>query len=194
MVSDAVLWKVVCPDFIGPVPGTENRLSELLLGFVPLVILQLLQSFLKYLKCLSFVLDLGALVLVGNEDTCGEMRDPYRAVGCVDVLAPGALGAVRVHAQIFLLNNNIIKNPNRCHDNGRRARMNPPIFLALRDSYDFMRPGLKLQCSVHMRPLYQHGRALVPLVLRILANLSFLNRPVALMRERPIHLIEVLRE
>src|SRR5579859_7395249 len=46
------------------------------------------------------VLDLGALVLAGDDDAARDVRDPDRRLGLVDVLAAGAAGAVGVDPDV----------------------------------------------------------------------------------------------
>src|SRR5215211_8705388 len=49
------------------------------------------------------VLMLAALVLALGDDARGEVRDPYRRVGLVDVLAAGPRGPVGVHLEVFFV-------------------------------------------------------------------------------------------
>ena len=50
---------------------------------------------------------LRALILAGDHEARGQMRDAHRAVGHVDMLPAGARGAVRVHPQVVVTDANV---------------------------------------------------------------------------------------
>ena len=76
-------------------------LGRQLLG--PLSLLQLQQAGAKQAHGRRLVLRLGALVLALDDDPGRHVGDPHRRVGLVDVLPAGARGAVRVDAQVLLV-------------------------------------------------------------------------------------------
>jgi hypothetical protein len=61
------------------------------------------------------VLQLGALVLAGDDDAGGEVGDAHRGVGGVHALTTGARGAVDVDPQVLLVDVDVVAG----RDDGR---------------------------------------------------------------------------
>jgi hypothetical protein len=54
----------------------------------------------QYFQRLRLVAVLATTVLALGHDACGKVRDTHGRVGFVDVLPPGAAGAIGVNAQV----------------------------------------------------------------------------------------------
>src|SRR3989338_7967263 len=102
-----VLYHAVGVEDVGTnlaAPG--NLLLGLMKGlhsFLLLFQLKLVQPGAQDLHRHRLVFVLGALVLAGNHNIRGQMGDAHGRVGLVDTLPAGATGAVRVYAQLRLV-------------------------------------------------------------------------------------------
>src|SRR5260370_19377963 len=101
VIGDAVLRKIVGADFFGAVAGFdltaafdgERRLAFLLFLFV--------EARAENAHGFGPILDLRFFILLGNDESAGNVRDAHGGISGVDGLAAGAGGAKSVDAQIF---------------------------------------------------------------------------------------------
>src|SRR5688572_2037589 len=100
VVGHAALRKVVCADSIRSIATADERLAGGgLLGGLLLRALRL-DSRDEHAPGLLAVFVLAARILAFDHDSGWKMREAYRRIGLVDVLATGAACAVRVHANV----------------------------------------------------------------------------------------------
>ena len=91
------------------------------------------------------VLDLGALVLTGDDDARREVGDAYRRRRLVDVLTAGAGGAVGVDAQVVVVDGDLVVVLDLRKDLDQRERGVPPVRGIERgETHQAVRTGLAL--------------------------------------------------
>ena len=145
---------------LGPPVRCPHLAAFLGLGLLLLADLTLEKSRAQDLERRLLVLQLRALVLAGDDDSRGQMRDADRGLGLVHVLSTRAGGAIRVDLQIL--------GPDldfrfALHFRGRvderEGRLTPLLEIERRDTNEPMRAALGLQVSVCVVAVDRQGRA-----------------------------------
>src|SRR5690606_19572026 len=99
-VGDAGLRVVVRAGLVAPLAAAALRAARGVLLFWQALLLELVQAGAQDGQRARAVLELRPLVLAGDDDAGGEVRDAHRRVGRVDALAAGPARAVHVDAQV----------------------------------------------------------------------------------------------
>src|SRR4051794_434245 len=100
----------------------------------------------------GLVLQLAALVLAGDDDAGGQVRQPDRGVGGVHALAAGPRGAVDVDAQVLLVDVDVVAGlHDRGHLDAGERRLPAPLVVERRDPHQPVRALLDRQRPVRER-------------------------------------------
>src|SRR5215211_5743308 len=107
------------------------------------------------------VLMLAALVLALGDDARGEVRDPYRRVGLVDVLAAGPRGPVGVHLEVLFVDLDLdgLAQDGRDGDGGE-AGVPPRTGVEGADPDETMYPALGFMVSIASPSSYSPAKSL----------------------------------
>ena len=117
------------------------------LGLLALELL-LVEAGTQHLHADLAVLDLRALVLRLHDGVRGQVRDAHGGVRRVDALAAGAGGAVRVDAQVLLVDLDIDLIGLGQHGDGSRGGLDAALALRLGDALDTVDAALVLHDGV----------------------------------------------
>src|SRR5581483_1746650 len=126
-----------------------------------LLLLELVEAGLQDLHRHRLVLVLRALVLAGDDDPGGEMREAHGGVGLVDVLSAGTARPVRIDAEVLVadLDLDLLLDVGK-HEDRRERRLPPGIRVERRDADQAVDAGLGLRIAVRIRALDGERRAL----------------------------------
>src|ERR1043165_3053548 len=166
---------------------------DALLLLLPLLDLDLVEPRAQQLHGHVAVLVLAALVLAGHDDAGRQVRDAHRGVGDVDVLPARAAGAVRVDAEVLVVDLDVDLLVDVGIDVHRRERGVAPLGRVVRrDAHEAMHAVLRLEIAVDVLAAHDDRRALdARLVTRL--HLDELRRPAAALEEAQVHAQEHLR-
>src|SRR6266853_2419516 len=101
VIGDAVLREIVSADFFGAVAGFALTAALGGEGGLALLLFLLVEAGAKNAHGFGAIFDLRFLVLLGNDQAAGDVRDAHGGIRSVDGLAARAGRAERVDAQIF---------------------------------------------------------------------------------------------
>ena len=131
VIRDAALGEIVRPYLRRAVAGTDHRSARLRLGVVRAGGIELVKAALQNAHRLFAVLDLAPFVLALHHYACGDMRDPYRGRGLVDVLPACARGTVGIDPDVVRVDDDVDVLRLGKHGDGRGAGVYAPLRFCL---------------------------------------------------------------
>ena len=158
----------VAADLVTPADVRLRSVGGVCFGFTFLQ-LGLVESGLQLLECRCAILVLRTLVLAGDHDPGGNVRDPDGAVGCVDVLPACPTSPIGVDPQIGFVDLDIdIVIHFGIDPHAGKARVSPGIRVIRADPDKPVDAALNLQIAVGILAFHQDRRRLDP---RLLASM-----------------------
>ena len=88
-------------------------------------------------------------ILLGHDQTAGQVCDPDRTIGCIHRLPTRTACTVDINPQILVLDLNVDVFGFRQHGNRRGGRMNTAARLGLGHTLHTMDTGLELELGKH---------------------------------------------
>ena len=101
MIRHTPLREVVGTDLLRAVAAPHLAFSQRRLLTRLLLLLDLIQTRPEHTEGLFLVLQLGTLILAGDDDPGRTVRDPDRAGGLVDMLSAGTAGTIGVDIAVI---------------------------------------------------------------------------------------------
>ena len=153
VIGDAPLRKVVRADPLAAVAAPDERLAHrrlLLLALAPLAIEQPRREHRHRLRAVAV---LRAVVLALDDEAGGQVRDPHRGIGLVDVLAPRAGRAERVDPDVRRIDVDVGDRIGlRHHGDRARGRVDAPLRLGFGHALHAVAARFELELRVGARP------------------------------------------
>src|SRR5690606_6054858 len=98
---------------------------------------------------LGAVAVLAALVLHGDDDAGGQVRQPHGRIGLVDVLAAGPTRTINVDAQVLVLDLHVDLGRLGHHRDGGGGSVDAPAALGHRHTLHAMHAAFELELGEH---------------------------------------------
>src|SRR5215472_16224041 len=102
MIGYTILRKVVGTNLLTAIAHLYLRPPRFAQFFLPARLFQVPQARLEHRKRLQFILKLRFLILAGDYQPRGQVRNAYRRIGCVDALPAVTGRAIDIDAQIAI--------------------------------------------------------------------------------------------